>query len=392
MATLQEVAKIIEKKYKTGQVLVAGDMIPKVNLLSMGTLSFDYAVSGGLPYGSIVEFSGQFGSGKSTAAALAMAQYQKQNPDRVCIWVDVEDSFRLQLPFFQKMTGLKTDSNHLMVYDCTGKSAENILDDILHLQIEVDNIGMIVIDSTASLVSSDDLENDFTKDNGQRSATAKTSNKFCKQIRGHLKTKGNILLTINQTVVEGKTFTGANIYNELGGKAWKFHADIRIRFSTRTFVKDGKNDVAMTKAEGATGFVLKFSLTKSRIGAPNRGGGFITFDYEKGLETIADTVEVAILGGYILRPNNSTYLITDLDTGEVLLDDNGDELKFIGKAKLVAYLTDNDEFREEYFNKLNDYISGQAGTLSLLDKEALKEIAEMENGVEDKKTEDKEKE
>ena len=389
MSTFTEYTKELKKRYKSDNVLVAGDAIPQVELLSMGTLSFDYAVSGGLPYGSVVEFAGQFGCGKSTAAALALAQYQRANPDKTCVYVDVENSLQLQLPFFVKMTGLQTDAKHLMVFNATGIPAEHVLAEIMRMEMEVDNIGMIVLDSTASLVSSEDLENDFTKDNGMRSATAKWANKFMKQFKGELKRKGNILLTINQAVVEGKTFTGANIYNELGGKAWKYHSDLRIRFGTRTFVKDGKTDIAMTKAEGATGFQLKFAITKSRIGAPNRGGGFLTCDYDRGLETVADTIDVAVAGNYIARPNNMTYILADLDTGEPMVDEKGNELKFIGKAKLIDYLTQNDDFREKYFAKLSEKVSGQANIISLLDKETLNEINEMEEAT---KSNDKEKE
>ena len=92
MSTFKEFAKQINKKYKDGNVLLAGDVLPTVELLSMGTLGFDYASSGGLPEGTIVEFAGQFSSGKSLAAALAIAQYQRKHPDKVCLYVDVENA------------------------------------------------------------------------------------------------------------------------------------------------------------------------------------------------------------------------------------------------------------------------------------------------------------
>ena len=59
-------------------------------------------------YGAISVFAGQYSSGKSTAAALAMAQYQRENPDKTCVYVDVENTLPIQLPHFVKMTGLQT--------------------------------------------------------------------------------------------------------------------------------------------------------------------------------------------------------------------------------------------------------------------------------------------
>ena len=385
MSTFKEFAKQINKKYKDGNVLLAGDVLPTVELLSMGTLGFDYASSGGLPEGTIVEFAGQFSSGKSLAAALAIAQYQRKHPDKVCLYVDVENAYRSQKDFFKRMTGLQTDENHLYVYNCVGKSANTILEDILDMQKGIDDIGMIVIDSTAALVTEDDMESDFSKDNGMRGTPAKVAGKFCRMMTGLVAQKNNILLTINQTRTVGKTFTGANIYDEPGGSAWRFYATVRFRFGTRTFIKDGKQDVSLSNAEGATGFRLKYALTKTRIGAANRGGGFLTFDLENGLDVINDNIEVAIASGFIHRPNNQTYVLLDPKTGEIRTDKDGNELKFVGKAKLTAFLKENEDFRTKYFAELTDYISGSQSknkNFSLLDKEDFDKIMEEDASVE----------
>lgn len=392
MANLKDVAKQINKKYKDGNVLVAGDILPAVNRISFGSLGADYATYGGVPKGSITVFSGQYSSGKTTAAALVMANYQKANPDRCCVYVDVENTLRVQLPYLVKMTGLLTDEDHFMRYDCSGKSAETIFEDIIDMQIGADNIGMIILDSAAALVSDTDMENDFAKDNGMRASVAKPLGKFIRMMNQYIAQKDNILLVINQVREAGKTFTGATIYSEPAGHALDFYPALKVRFGTRTFVKDDKNDIAASKAEETTGFRLKFAITKSKISPMNRGGGFLTFDLENGVDTISDTLEVAMKYGFIYRPNNLTYIVNNLDTGEIYKDEDGNDLKFTGKAKLVEYIKTHDKFREEYFEMLTRHISDSGNGISLLDKESLDEIMDEEASVENNKKKSKDTE
>lgn len=382
MPSILEVSKQIHKKYKGNQILVAGDMLPKVEMLSFGVLSADYPLEGGLPYGSIVEISGQFSSGKTTLAAMAVASWQKAHPDKTCIWVDAESSARMQFPHFKKMLGFQPEK--VMVYDATGISAESIFADLVDLQTGSDDIGLIVLDSVASLISDADLETDFEKDNGQRAAVAKSVKKFMRFIKGWIQKKGNILIVINQTMVTGTTFTGAKIYDEPCGAALKFFPDVKIRCGTRTFIKDDKNDLAVAKAEGATGFRINFNVMKSKNGAITKGGGFVSFDFENGIDDITDTLEVAIKCGYISRPTLQSYVLTDLSTGETLKDKDGNELKFVGKQKLIDYIKANPEFKDEYFTMLSKYTDENNLGVSLLDAEQLKELLSEEESVKGK--------
>lgn len=382
MAGVLDVAKQICKKYKDNQVMVGGDLLPSYKKLSFGSLGCSYPLYGGLPYGSPIVFSGQYSSGKSTAAALAMAQYQRENPDKVCVYVDVENTLPVQLPFFVKMTGLKIDENHFMRYDCTGKSAENIFEDIVDIQIGADDVGMIIIDSAAALVSDQDMENDFSKDNGMRASVAKPLGKFMRMMNMYLPRKGNILLVINQVREAGKTFTGAPILKEPAGHSLDFYPALKVRFGTRTFTKDDKTDISVSKAEDCDGFRLKFAITKSKICPINRGGGFLTFKFDSGVDIVGDTLEVAIKYGFIERPSNVTYILKDLTTGEYYLDNNGEPLKFTGKSKLIEFVRENAEFREKYIQMLSSYIDGDNSFgASLLDPEDLSSIMDEEDAI-----------
>ena len=316
-----------------------------------------------------------------------MANYQKENPDKTCVYVDVENTLPVQLSYMEEMTGLLTDPQHFQRYDCTGKSAEMIFEDIIDLEVGADNIGMIILDSAAALVSEQDLESDFSKDNGMRSSVAKPLGKFIRMMNMHLARKGNILLVINQVRDAGKTFTGAQMWSEPCGHALDFYPAIKVRFGTRTFTKDDKTDIAASKAEDCDGFRLKFAITKSKAAAITRGGGFLTFKYGMGVDYINDTLEVAMKYNFINRPNNMTYVLVNLNTGEVYTDEEGNELRFVGKNKLIDYIKTHDDFRTKYFEMLNNYInSDKISGVSLLDENALSEIMDEEHSVESNKS------
>lgn len=387
MASIKDISKRINKAWKD-EVLTSGNFTKELRRLNCGDLGMDYPLYGGLPYGNLICFSGVEHSGKTVAACLAMAQYQRENPNKICIYVDAENTLSTQADFLQKMTGLNFEPDHFMRYDMTGRAAEEMFSDILQLQ-EADDIGMIVIDSAPALISKIDLDNDFEKDNGQRASIAKTLGKFIKQMIMFLPKKNNILLIINQVRVDGVNFMGAKIYSEPCGYALNYYPSMKVRFGTRTFTLGDKTDISSSKGEGSDGFRLKFSVTKNRLGPMNRGGGFITFRLDSGLDKIGDMLEIAMKFGYIQRPTTQSYVLTNLETGEIYTDlETGEELKFVGKQKLIDYLNEHKNFRDDYVSMLTKYISETQTKINFLDEKDMQEITSQEASVNKEKLDD----
>jgi len=380
MASIKEISKKINKAWKE-DVLTSGNFSKELRRLNTGALGFDYPLYGGIPYGQLIVFSGVEHSGKTVAACLAMAQYQKENPDKVCIYVDAENTLLTQADFLQRMTGLDFEPEHFLRYDMTGKSAEEMFTDVLQLQ-EADDIGMIVIDSAPALISQADLDNEFSKDNGQRASIAKSLGKFIKQMIMYLPKRNNILLIINQVRVDGVNFMGAKIYSEPCGYSLGYYPSMKVRFGTRTFTLGEKTDISASKGEGTDGFRLKYSVTKNRLGSMDRGGGFMTFRLNTGLDKIGDMLEIAMKFGYIQRPTVQSYVLVNLETGEVYTDSETDEeLKFVGKQKLIDYLNSHAEFKDEYSNMLTRYISEASTKVNFLDEKEMSEILSQEASV-----------
>lgn len=376
MSSVLEIAKKLNRAYKNEKLALTADVMPSYERLACNDLGADFPLYGGLPYGRIVTVSGKEHSGKTTGACTYLAAYQRANPDKTCVFVDVEHA--LDKEFQAAMTGL--DLTKLLYVNPEGMSGEQIMDAILEFQ-DSEDIGMIVLDSIAALVSSRDYDTDIEKDNGMSGGIAKPLAKFIRKMLDPLASKKNILLLINQVRQVGTSFTGAPIYDEPGGHAPKYYASVKLRFGTRTFTVGDKVDAR--DGENADGFRLTFATTKNKTASTQRGGGFMTFRYDTGLDWSFDLLEVAIKYDFISRPSSMSYIVMNLETGEAYTDEAGNILKFVGKQKLRDYLNEHVEFQKTYLEMLNRHISATANKYgSLLDARELAAIKAEEAGCE----------
>lgn len=369
-----DVAKQLNKDYKNDKLIIKADVVPTYERLSTGAFGFDYPLFGGLVLGRICTFAGLYHSGKTTAACVAMAAFQRKFPNKTCVYVDMEHS--LDIKFQAKMTGL--DPTRMLYFNPTTLTGEQVLDAILTFQKEED-IGMIILDSIPALLPAQALENDMEKDPGMRGTIAKPLHRFLIAMSSLVNERNNIFIMINQVRVEGKTFTGAPIYGEPGGQGPQYYSSIKVRFGTRTFIKGDKVDAS--DGEGASGFRLKFSITKNKCGSIARGGGFMSFSYDKGLMWMEDLLEIAYKFEFIKRLTSVTYQLVNLETGEVYKTEDGKELT--GKRKdLEEYLCTHPKFQNEFMGMLNRYISTSDDSYGeILDERDIVEIKSQEDSV-----------
>lgn len=367
-------AKKLNKEFNDATLSVKADINPVYKRMPTGAFGLDYPLYGGIPYGRIITIAGLFHSGKTTAACLALAAYQRENPDKTCVFVDVEHS--LDRPFQARMTGL--DLTKLLYVNPKTLTGEQILDYILELQKE-DDIGMIVIDSLPALLPAASLENDMEKDPGMRGTIAKSLHRFLATMSNLVNNSGNILVLINQVRISGYTFTGAPIYSEPTGQSSQYYSSIKVRFGTRTFIKGDKVDAS--DGEGASGFRLKFAITKNKCGSVARGGGFLSFNYETGFMWLDDMLEIASKFGFIQKSGSYCTLI-NLETGEPYVDEDGKPLKDYLK-NLKEYIKTHIGFQKTYIDMLNKHISGEEMSYgNILDARDQAEINIQEDSVE----------
>lgn len=377
--SVKDIAKKINKACKDWDILSGGVFSKNLKKLSLGSLGFDLPFKGGLPYGQQVTISGVEHSGKTTVAALAVSQYQQENPDKVCIYVDAENTLLTQADYFQTIMDISYDPEHFLRYDCAGRSAEEIFKDLISLQMGGD-IGMIVIDSARALVSQADLDADFEKDNGQRSSIAKPLGKFIKQMTMYLPKRNNILVIINQVTVEKTAF--ATSYTEPCGYSLKYFPAVKIRLATRTFTCGEKTNYKASelKTINEDGVQLHFAVVKSRIGGIGGSGGSITIRYNQGVDAVYDLLHIAIPAGYISRPSTKSYGLVDLTSGE-LLQYEGAQLLFNKYEDLENFLRAHLDFVKSYSKMICDYVANSKKSINLLDEETFNSLMEQEEAT-----------
>lgn len=380
MESILKIAAELNKQFNDDTLALKAEVTPQYQRLATGALGLDYPLYGGLVYGRIVTFAGLFHSGKTTAACLALAAYQRANPDKICVYVDVEHA--LDLKFQARMNGV--DFGKLIYFNPKTLTGEQILDSILEFQ-KADDVGMIVLDSIPALLPAQAMENDMEKDPGMRGTIAKPLHRFLVAMSNLVNQKNNILLLINQVRIAGTTFTGAPIYSEPGGQSPQYYSSIKVRFGTRTFIKDTATGekVDCSDGEGAKGFRLKFAITKSKVSSVNRGGGFLSYDYEKGFRWMEDLLEIATNFDFI-KKSGAVFTLMNLDTNTPYLDPETQEpLKFKGKNALSEYLKGHPGFQTEYLSMLNRHISAaDASYGNILDAREQAEIKAQEEALE----------
>ena len=379
MASILEIATQLNKEYKDDNLAIVSSVKPNYTRMPTNALGLDYILGGGIPLGRIIEFSGLQHSGKTTAACVVLAAYQRAYPDKTCIYVDVEHS--LDLKFQAKMTGL--DLNKMLYVSPNGLTGEQICDAIIEFE-KADDVGCIVLDSLPALLPAAVMENDLTKDAGMRGTMAKTFHRFFPEMNDMVARKENLFIAINQVRDDGKTFTGIQKWKETGGSAPAYYSSIIIRFGTRKFtLGDNMDACGSSNGEGADGFRLLYKVLKNKCGSCARGGGFMTFRYETGFDWINDLLEIALGFGFIKRLSTVTYQLVNLETGEVYYDEDGVELKG-KKADLVEYIKTNIPFQKEYLAMLNRVISADDSKSygELLDERTNAEINAQQAGVE----------
>lgn len=377
MASVADTIKKICKEYKDNNLFTKANVFPEYKKLACHAFGMDYPLYGGLPYGRICVYSGLQHSGKTTAACCELGAYQRENPDKVSVYFDVEHSLDLQ--FQARMNGL--DLDRIYIPNINGLSGEQICDMILDLQ-QSDDIGMIILDSIPALIPQIVMENDLTKDAGMRGTIAKTLHRFLPLMSTLVADKGNIFILINQVRIVGKTYNGANIYAEPGGSAPQYYSSVSVRFGSRKFTKGEDMDACKGDGEGADGFRLGFKITKNKCAPCARGGGFITYRYATGLDWLHDVLEIALTFDFIKRLNNVTYELVNLETGEVYVDADTNAPLHGKKADLVDYIYSHPAFQSEYLNMLTKHISDQSVSYGkVLDARIEAEIDTQEDAV-----------
>lgn len=332
----------VNKKVKE-EIIFKGLASYNYNKIPFTSPRANYCTYGGVPIGKVIEFYGAEHGGKTTSALDVVGQFQslekmkaeeeKNYTERDVFYCDVENT--LDSEWAQKL-GVDTDKMYLL--QPKSQSAEQIFD-LITDAIETGDIGLVVLDSIAAMVSQDELDKDY--DEKSFGGISGPLSRFAKKVEMLCAKYNCTLIGINQVRDDVNSTWGG--YKTPGGRAWKHICIMRVEFSKGQFLDESGAKLS-NNAETPSGTLIQFKVVKNKTCPPDRRVGFYTINWN-GVDYLADLIEVAILYGVIVEQSKGYFVIPDIS-----------EDKIHGKGNVRSFLAEHQEIMEQVDAKVNELI------------------------------------
>jgi recombination protein RecA len=277
----------IERQFGAGSVMKLGsENFEPWPSVPTGAMSLDRILGiGGLPRGRIVEIYGPESSGKSTLALSIVAQAQKQGI--TCAYVDAEHALD---PVYMNAVGVDVDEL-VFAQPSYGEEALEIVDKL----VSSGELGVVIIDSVASLIPKAELEGDM--ESAQMGLQARMMAKAMRKLVGQANTHKTLLVFINQLRNKIGIMFG-NPETTPGGMALKYAASVRIDIRKKEDIKD--------KSGNSMGIVSKVKVIKNKMAPPMKVTEF-SIMYGKGIDEYGCVLDVAIETGILTQKGAWIY-------------------------------------------------------------------------------------
>ena len=335
--SLEEAMREVNKKFKS-DVCKQGLSFDDVKRIPFSSPRLNYMTYGGMPVGRIIEFAGEEGGGKTTTALDLVAHAQKMFPDKQVLYVDIERT--LDAEWAEKL-GVDIDS--LILFSPDEQTAEEIMEATKTI-VETGSISLCVLDSLAAMVSAQAYNK--TIEDRTYGGISMALTLFSKEMIPICARTGCTMIGINQVREDMNSTYGGT--TTTGGRAWRHNCSVRMTFQKSDYLDDKGNSIPRN-SENPVGHLVKVALVKSKVCKLDRKVGFYTLKYLTGIDYISDIIDLAIKAG-IVNSAGAWYSILDED-GNVAKNE-GNPLKFQGRANLHQFLVDNSDWAEEINEKV----------------------------------------
>lgn len=298
---------------------------------------------GGIPANKMSEFYGPQHGGKTTMGMDALANFQKQERlraekdknyiPRSAFWADVENTFD---EVWARKIGVDVDS--LYMYKPEAESAEQIFNFVTSV-IETGEVGFVVIDSLAAMVSQDEYDKDYDEKayagiSGPLSRFSKKGEMLCNKYKC-------TLIGINQVRDDMNSTWGG--YKTPGGRAWQHLVIARFEFRKGSYIDANGKDLN-NSCGNPYGCKISFVMTKNKTCPPDRRVGFFTINFKTGVNYISDLVDVCVNDLGIIKRSGAWYTIP------------GVEKQIQGSDGVCKYLDNNPDVLERIEKELEEKI------------------------------------
>ena len=371
----------LNKKFKANIINIGTDII-EVDKIPFSSPTANWMTYGGIPVGKITEFYGGEGGGKTTSALDICANAQKQfnkvyeekldllnnqitelesseskenkkkiaklieevnrlkeKGTKVVVYIDAEQTLDVK---WAQLLGVDTES--MILVRPQEQTAEEILQIAIDL-VSTGDVGLCVLDSIPMLVSQNIFDESLEKKSYGGISQALTM--FCSKVTPHLVQNQCAFIGINQ--VREDLSSMYNTTSTPGGKMWKHACSLRLRFRKDTLL-DMNNKELTSRAENPAGNKVAIEISKTKVCKPDRRIGYYTLNYTTGIDTLADTITVALQYD-ILRQGGSWYYYIN-GNGDIAKDTDNNDIKFQGRERLLEKLRTDEVFKTQLHNRL----------------------------------------
>jgi recombination protein RecA len=252
VTTTSDVLAQVKKKFGEG-IADQGVHLASSHRIATDIFPFDLATGGGFPVGRISIVFGPESSLKTTMALRAIATMQRDHPELKCAFVDVESSFE---PTWAAQMGVNTDE---LIYVLPDYAEQTV--DIVDALLTAEDLGLIVIDSLAALITTNEAESSADKAvvGGSGLVIGKLYRKMTLGLsRAKRDGRHPTVICINQIRYKiGVMYGDPEVMP--GGQAFKFASALTVRLNGRDMM-DKKVHPDLPVAKHVTGIIKKYRV------------------------------------------------------------------------------------------------------------------------------------
>jgi len=303
----------LERQFGSGSVMRLGNFnVESWPSVPTGSPSLDHILGiGGLPRGRIVEIYGPESSGKSTIALSVVTEAQKLGLK--CAYIDAEHALD---PIYMQSLGVDLD-NLLLSQPDYGEQALEIVDRL----VKTGELGVVVIDSVASLIPKAELEGEMEA--AQMGLQARLMAKAMRKLVGLASENKTLLIFINQLRNKIGIMFG-NPETTPGGMALKYAASVRIDIRKKEDIKD--------KEGNSIGIGVKAKVIKNKMAPPLKMTEFDIL-YGKGIDKFGCYFDIGLEKGIFTQRGAWVY--------------HGDESFAQGRDNAIEKLKEREDILEQ---------------------------------------------
>jgi protein RecA len=318
-------------------------------------LAFDYfnemTVCGGIPRRRYTQIYGEPHQGKTLLAMHIVAMAQKQEPDRLCVYLDTENTFDRS---WAEANGV--DFNKL--YLIQGNTAEKVLKDAVEV-MKTGVVGLVVIDTIGQMIESkgktaswEDSKELQRNDGGTRQIGAfqKLVTRFCRTASDYMMEHNIAVVGVNQTYTQIGVLYGDPLTTP-GGKSWKFNITMDIHVRRVDYLRD-------TKDSPIVGLKMAVNILKNKLGGPAKTDDHTHLLFYFG----EDGIDRAVTYGLIDRGIRVGLITNVPGNAWYEWNEKGQRIrKWQGRARVIGELLSDAELRDQLKKSVEEKEKSSSG-------------------------------